>query len=84
VRQAHVQRTSADGFPGAWESFSADQNLLVQFARSSARLAGAFLARTKRYAARGVCQAVVSTLDLPMMRPRIGTYYIGYAASQSR
>jgi hypothetical protein len=51
---------------------------------SIALLAGAFLARTNRYAARGVCQAVVSTLDLPMMLSRIGTYYICDAASQSR
>ena len=84
MRQGHAQRTSAEGFPGAWESFSADLNLLVQFAMSIALLAGAFLARTNRYAARGVCQAVVSTLDLPMMLSRIGTYYICDAASQSR
>jgi hypothetical protein len=84
VRQAHAQRTSAEGFPRAGESFSADLNLLVQFAMGIALLAGAFLARTKRYAARGVCQAVVPTLDLSLVLSRIGTYYICYAASQSR
>ena len=55
------------GFLGTWASFSADLNLLVQIAMGIALLAGALLARAKRYAAHGVCQAVVLILNLPMI-----------------
>ena len=55
------------GFLGTWASFSADLNLLVQIAMGLALLAGAFLARAKRYAAHGFCQAIVLILNLPMI-----------------
>jgi uncharacterized membrane protein YozB (DUF420 family) len=55
------------GFLGTWASFSADLNLLVQIAMGIALLAGAFLARAKRYAAHGACQAVVLILNLFMI-----------------
>ena len=55
------------GFLGTWASFSADLNLLVQIAMGIALLAGAFLARAKRYAAHGACQAVVLILNLLMI-----------------
>jgi uncharacterized membrane protein YozB (DUF420 family) len=55
------------GFLGTWASFSADLNLLVQIAMGLALLAGAFLAREKRYAAHGVCQTIVLILNLPMI-----------------
>jgi hypothetical protein len=55
------------GFLGTWASFVADLNFLVQIAMGIALLAGALLARAKRYAAHGVCQTVVPTLDLPIL-----------------
>jgi hypothetical protein len=55
------------GFLGTWASFSADLNLLVQIAMGIALVAGAFLARVKRYAAHGACQTVVLILNLPMI-----------------
>jgi uncharacterized membrane protein YozB (DUF420 family) len=55
------------GFLGTWASFSADLNLLIQIAMGVALLAGAFLARAKRYAAHGACQAMVLILNLPMI-----------------
>lgn len=55
------------GFLGTWASFSADLNLLIQIAMGLALLAGAFLARAKRYAAHGLCQAIVLILNLPMI-----------------
>ena len=55
------------GFLGTWASFSADLNLLIQIAMGFALLAGAFLARAKRYAAHGLCQAIVLILNLPMI-----------------
>lgn len=55
------------GFLGTWASFGADVNLLIQFAMGIALLAGAFLARAKRYAAHGICQALVLLLNLPMI-----------------
>ena len=55
------------GFLGTWASFGADLNLLVQIAMGIALLAGASLARTKRYAAHGVCQAAVLILNVPMI-----------------
>jgi len=54
-------------FLGTWASFSADLNLLVQIAMGIALLAGAFLARAKRYAAHGACPAVVLILNLFMI-----------------
>jgi hypothetical protein len=55
------------GFLGTWASFSADLNLVIQFAMAVALLAGAFSARTKRYAAHGDCQAALVILNLPMI-----------------
>ena len=55
------------GFLGTWASFNADLNLLAQIAMGIALLAGALLARSKRYAAHGACQAVVLILNLPMI-----------------
>lgn len=55
------------GFLGTWASFNADLNLLAQVAMGIALLAGALLARAKRYAAHGVCQAAVLILNLPMI-----------------
>src|ERR1700735_208378 len=69
VRQAQCAkgRASVKGFLGTWASFSADLNLVVQIAMGIALLAGAFLARAKRYAAHGACQAAVLILNLPMI-----------------
>jgi len=55
------------GFLGTWAGFAADLNLLIQIAMGVALLAGAFLARAKRYAAHGICQAAVLILNLPMI-----------------
>jgi uncharacterized membrane protein YozB (DUF420 family) len=55
------------GFLGTWAGFGADLNLLIQIAMGVALLAGAFLARAKRYAAHGACQAAVLILNLPMI-----------------
>jgi uncharacterized membrane protein YozB (DUF420 family) len=55
------------GFLGTWASFGADVNLLIQIAMGIALLAGAFLARAKRYTAHGICQALVVVLNLPMI-----------------
>jgi uncharacterized membrane protein YozB (DUF420 family) len=60
-------RTSMKGFLGSWASFSADVNLLIQIAMGIALLAGTFLARAKRYAAHGACQAAVLIMNLPMI-----------------
>src|ERR1700734_1859549 len=58
---------SVKGFFGTWASFNADLNLLAQIAMGVALLAGTYLARAKRYAAHGACQAVVLLLNLPMI-----------------
>jgi uncharacterized membrane protein YozB (DUF420 family) len=55
------------GFLETWASFSADLNLVIQIAMGIALLVGTFLARAKRYAAHGVCQAAVLILNLPMI-----------------
>jgi len=55
------------GFLGTWASFGADVNLVIQFAMGIALVAGTFLARAKRYAAHGICQALVVILNLPMI-----------------
>lgn len=56
-----------NGFLGTWASFGADVNLLIQIAMGIALLAGAFLARAKRFCAHGICQALVVLLNLPMI-----------------
>jgi hypothetical protein len=55
------------GFLGTWASFGADVNLLIQVAMGVALLAGALLARARRYTAHGICQALVLLLNLPMV-----------------
>jgi uncharacterized membrane protein YozB (DUF420 family) len=48
-------------------NFRANVNLLVQVAMGGALIAGAFLARAKRYAAHGVCQSAVLLLNLALI-----------------
>jgi len=55
------------GFLGSSAGFSADLNLLIQIAMGIALLAGAFLARTKRYVAHAVCQIAVVILNIGMI-----------------
>jgi hypothetical protein len=42
-------------------------NLVVQVAMGVALIAGAFLARAKRYTAHGICQTAVLLLNLAMI-----------------
>ena len=58
------QRCDVQGFLGSQAGFGADLNLLTQIAMGLALLAGARLARNKRYAAHGGCQATVLILNL--------------------
>ena len=55
------------GFLGTGAPFSADANLIVQLVMGTALLAGAFLARRKRFVAHGFCQATVMLLNLAMI-----------------
>jgi uncharacterized membrane protein YozB (DUF420 family) len=55
------------GFLGTWANFAADLNLVIQLVMGLALIFGAFLARAKRYAAHGVCQATVLVLNLVMI-----------------
>jgi uncharacterized membrane protein YozB (DUF420 family) len=55
------------GFWGTWANFAADLNLVIQIGMGLALIFGAFLARAKRYAAHGVCQAAVLVLNLIMI-----------------
>jgi uncharacterized membrane protein YozB (DUF420 family) len=52
------------GFLGTQAGFGADLNLLIQIAMGIALILGAFLARSRRYAAHGACQATVLLLNL--------------------
>ena len=54
-------------FLGAGATFAADLNLVVQVAMGLALVAGAFLARRKRYRAHGICQSAVLLLNLVMI-----------------
>jgi hypothetical protein len=56
-----------NGFLGTWANFGADVNLLIQLTMGVALIAGAFLARAKRYTAHGICQTLVLLLNLPMI-----------------
>ncbi len=58
---------SVNGFLRTGASFKADVNLVVQVAMGVALIAGAFLARAKRYTAHGICQAAVLLLNLAMI-----------------
>lgn len=55
------------GFLGTPASFSADLNLVLQIAMGIALLAGALLARAKRYSAHGACMSAVLLLNLVMI-----------------
>ena len=55
------------GFLGTGATFEADLNLVVQLIMGLALLAGALLAKHKRYRAHGICQTTVLLLNLPMI-----------------
>lgn len=48
-------------------SFKADVSLVAEVAMGLALIAGAFLARARRYTAHGICQAAVLLLNLVMI-----------------
>ena len=52
------------GFLGNGATFGADLNLVVQLIMGTALIAGARLAREKRYKAHGICQTTVLVLNL--------------------
>jgi uncharacterized membrane protein YozB (DUF420 family) len=53
-----------NGFIGTGATFAADLNLVVQLIMGTALIAGARLAREKRYKAHGICQTTVLVLNL--------------------
>jgi uncharacterized membrane protein YozB (DUF420 family) len=55
------------GFLGSGAPFSADLNLVVQVTMGGALIAGAYLARRRRYKAHAVCQTSVLLLNLGMI-----------------
>ncbi len=55
------------GFLGTGATFGADFNLVVQLIMGTALLAGAHLAKQKRYKAHGICQTTVLRLNLRMI-----------------
>src|SRR5438445_8685936 len=55
------------GFLGTGATFGADFNLVVQLIMGTALLAGAHLAKQKRYKAHGICQTTVMLLNLLMI-----------------
>jgi uncharacterized membrane protein YozB (DUF420 family) len=55
------------GFLGTGAPFAADLNLVVQLIMMTALIAGAGLARLKRYGAHGICQTAVLLLNLLMI-----------------
>ena len=55
------------GFLGTGATFGADLNLVVQIIMGAALVAGALLARQKRYRAHGICQTTVLLLNLLMI-----------------
>jgi uncharacterized membrane protein YozB (DUF420 family) len=55
------------GFFGTGATFAADLNLVVQFIIGAALIAGAFLAKQKRYKAHAVCQTTVLLFNLLMI-----------------
>jgi uncharacterized membrane protein YozB (DUF420 family) len=58
---------SMKGFLGTGATFGADLNLVVQFIMGAALVAGAALAKKKRYTAHGICQTSVLLLNLIMI-----------------
>ena len=55
------------GFLGTGATFGADLNLVVQLIMGAALIAGALLARQRRYRAHGICQTTVLLLNLLMI-----------------
>src|SRR2546422_9668893 len=55
------------GFLGTGATFGADFNLVVQLIMGTALIAGAHLAKQKRYKAHGICQSTVMLLNLLMI-----------------
>ena len=55
------------GFLGTSATFGADLNLVVQFIMGAALVAGAALAKKRRYTAHGICQTTVLLLNLIMI-----------------
>lgn len=55
------------GFLGTGATFEADLNLVVQLLMGVALMAGARLAKQKRYRAHGICQTTVLLLNLLMI-----------------
>src|SRR6267378_184107 len=55
------------GFIGTGAPFGADLNLVVQLVMGVALIAGAGLAKQKRYTAHGICQTTVLLLNLLMI-----------------
>ena len=55
------------GFLGTGATLEADLNLLVQVVLGVALIAGALLAKRKRYTAHGICQTTVLFLNLGMI-----------------
>lgn len=56
-----------NGFLGTGATFEADLNLIVQVVMGVALIAGALLAKRKRYAAHGICQTTLLLLNLGMI-----------------
>jgi uncharacterized membrane protein YozB (DUF420 family) len=52
------------GFLGTYAGLAADMNLVVQLGMGMALLAGAWLARKKKYKAHGICTSAVLILNL--------------------
>ena len=52
------------GFLGTQAGFGSDLNLLIQIAMGLSLIAGALLARARRYKAHGICQSAVLLLNL--------------------
>src|SRR5256885_14306162 len=55
------------GFLGTGATFAADFNLTTQFIIEAALIAGAVLAKQKRYKAHGICQTTVLLANLLMI-----------------
>jgi len=53
-----------NGFLGTGATFGADLNLVIQLIMGGALIAGAALAKRKRYAAHAICQTTVMLLNL--------------------
>ena len=66
-RLAALSIFSMKGFLGTGATFEADLNLVVQLIMGVALLAGALLAKHKRYRAHGICQTTVLILNLLMI-----------------